>query len=257
MCGRYVIYTAQELFDLRDIVMEAQHRVDEAERRAGETGGPSDIGVSSAELFPTERDASLRVKTGEVFPTDIAPVLVSSDTLLSTPPNETSHTSLDSRNLNNLQPHPMVWGFPQFGGRKGVIFNTRIESAPESAFWRESLAKRRCVIPTNGFFEWQHGGPQDRQRYLFTTPDEPILYLAGIYQNYSSAAPGDGPQAARAVALVNRRFSIMTTAPNASISDVHNRMPIVLRACELDEWLCGDPLAFLDRNHIDLLRHAS
>jgi len=228
MCGRYVIYTAQELFDLRDIVREAQRRVDDAEKRADGD------------------NVSLRVKTGEIFPTDIAPVLML--------PQETHRASLDIR---DLQSHPMVWGFPQFGGRKGVIFNTRIESAAESSFWRESLAQRRCVIPTNGFFEWQHGGPQDRQRYLFTLPDQPMLYLAGIYQDSASAAPGDSPQAARAVALLNRRFSIMTTAPNASISDVHNRMPVIVRPSELDEWLCGDPRAFADRNHIDLMRLAS
>ena len=276
MCGRYVIYTAEELVDLRDIVEEAQRRADAAGEQAGSVqsgsaqalSGSAQAHSSGAQLrlqfgsaqaqfdnvqaqpqpdnatAPLFEQASiLRVKTGEIFPTDIAPVLVS-------PAGASPDACV-------LEAQPMLWGFPQLGGRKGVIFNTRLEQAAESSFWRDSLIRRRCVVPMSGFYEWQHGGPLDRQRYLFTRENESLLYLAGIYQGAASAAPGDSPQSARTLELLHHRFSIMTTTPNASISDVHNRMPVVLRPSELEEWLFGDPQAFIDRNHINLLRQAS
>jgi putative SOS response-associated peptidase YedK len=262
MCGRYVIYTAEELVDLRDIVEEAQRRADAAGEQVGSaqagnaqahsSGAQLRLQFDNAQAQPQPDNATaplfeqasiLRVKTGEIFPTDIAPVLVSS---AGASPGDCV-----------FEAQPMLWGFPQLGGRKGVIFNTRLEQAAESPFWRDSLIRRRCVVPMSGFYAWQHGGPLDRQRYLFTRENEPLLYLAGIYQGAASAAPGDSPQSARMLELLHHRFSIMTTTPNASISDVHNRMPVVLRPSELEEWLFGDPQAFIDRNHINLLRQAT
>ena len=230
MCGRYVIYTADELIDLHDIVEEAQRRADAIQGAAGSAAdgaaGSEGEGRASAQMPPSK---PLLVKTGEIFPTNIAPVLI---------PRVDTDTKLTP---HLLESHPMVWGFPQFGGKKGVVFNTRLETASEKHYWRDSLIRRRCVVPMSGFFEWQHGGPYDKQRYLFNLPDEPILYLAGVYKALPAAD----------VVLADR-FSIMTTAPNASIREIHNRMPVVLRSDEIAQWLCEDPFAFIDRSGIAL-----
>ena len=97
-------------------------------------------------LFPDENEEIRRileeidaqygpeaVKTGEIFPTNPAPVLLPQG--------------------DGLQPCPMVWGFPKFGG-KGVIINSRGETAAEKRMFRSSLLQRRCAIPTTGFYEW-------------------------------------------------------------------------------------------------------
>ena len=302
MCGRYVIYSADELIDLHDIVEEAQRRADAIEKEAkGRTGAAqtgdaqtgaartgaartaaaqtsiaqigdaqtgaaqrsmqhqadfataeAQVGVQLQADFATaeaqvgvqlqadftgggikvqsQAGKLLKVKTGEIFPTNIAPILIS-------PEHRTPSPSL----CNTLEAHPMIWGYPQFDGKKGVVINTRLEAAGEKPFWRDSLMQRRCVVPTSGFFEWQHGGPFDKQRYLFDLPDEPILYLAGIYKAFPAAG-----------VMLAERFSILTTAPNNSIRAVHDRMPVVLRSDELAEWLYGDPLAFIDRSGIEL-----
>ena len=244
LCGRYVIYTADELIDLHDIVEEAQRRADavqgEAQRRA--------------DAAQASHGKPLLVQTGEIFPTNIAPVLIPSidaGTELTPHPLESHPVGrhplesqpLESQPLESqpLESHPMIWGYPQFGDRKGVVFNTRLETANEKQYWRDSLVKRRCVVPMSGFFEWQHGGPSDRQRYLFDLPDEPVLYLAGIYKAFS--VPD---------AVLANRFSIMTTAPNDSMSGVHNRMPVVLLSNEIAQWLYGDPFGFIDRSEINL-----
>jgi putative SOS response-associated peptidase YedK len=167
----------------------------------------------------------------------------------------------------------MVWGYPGFDERRSAIFNTRIEQAAQRPMWRESFALRRCVVPTSGFYEWRRGdsrggranqqadpranqrvNPRGREKLLFTVQDEPILYLAGIYRSFGAPAETDSLAVVQAVSALHNRFSIMTTAANSSISDVHDRMPVVLRQNELEEWLFDEPRAFTARPNIKLQR---
>ena len=137
-------------------------------------------------------------KTGEVFPTDKAPILI--------------------QQSGAITPQAVVWGFPGFRG-KGVIINARAETMPEKPLFRRSLTAMRCVIPSSGFFEWNHTGP--KTKYQFNLPGSGGLYMAGLYQDFGG----------------ERRFVIITTAANKSMIEVHNRMPVVLGSAERDAWL--------------------
>ena len=137
-------------------------------------------------------------KTGEVFPTDKAPVLIEQS--------------------GGITPEAVAWGFPEFRG-KGVIINARAETVPEKPMFRRSLATMRCVIPSSGFFEWTHSGP--KTKYRFNLPGAGVLYMAGLYQDFGG----------------ERRFVIITTVANDSMVEVHNRMPVVLQGTERDAWL--------------------
>ena len=139
-------------------------------------------------------------KTGEVFPTEKAPVLIEQS--------------------GGITPEAVAWGFPEFRG-KGVIINARAETVPEKPMFRNCLLGRRCVIPSSGFFEWSHSGP--KTKYRFNLPESGALYMAGLYQDFGG----------------ERRFVIITTAANSSMTEVHNRMPIVLQGTERDDWLCS------------------
>lgn len=113
------------------------------------------------------------------------------------------------------------WGLP---GRNGhLIINARAESVTQKAMFRRSIAGRRCVIPATAFYEWD----SSHRPYLFTVPGSP-LWLAGIYD---------------CVEDVNC-FVILTTAPNASVSKIHDRMPLTLLRDEIRPWLT-DPEAAL------------
>lgn len=94
------------------------------------------------------------VKTGEIFPTDMAPVL--------------------RLEADEVGPAAMAWGFPRWDGR-GVIFNARAESALDKPMFRQALLASRVAVPTTGYYEWH-----DRVKYLFTEPGSPTLYLAGF-----------------------------------------------------------------------------
>lgn len=144
------------------------------------------------------------VKRGEIFPTNQAPIL-----------------QLEN---NKIMPELSTWGFPRFNA-KGVIINARSETADERPMFRKSLHMRRCVVPSTGFFEWS----QDEQKikYQFTMPDQDALYMAGIFNEFQE----------------EKRFVILTTKANLSISDVHNRMPVILPKDKIEDWLMTEEFA--------------
>lgn len=131
MCGRYSLFTDQEIVEINKIVAETGKKYN--------------------------GEISTLMKTGEIFPTNTAPILV--------------------ENGSGVTPDLSVWGFPSFRG-KGVIINARSETAEEKPMFRKCLQDRRCVVPSTGFYEWD----RSKQKYLFRRPGTPVVYLAGIYQ---------------------------------------------------------------------------
>ena len=147
------------------------------------------------------RQPGASLKMGEVFPTNTAPILRGEG--------------------DAILPEAAIWGFPNFRS-KGVLINARAETAGEKKTFRESLETRRCVIPSSGFFEWKQD--ETKQKFLFGLPGSDTLYMAGLYSDYQG----------------ERRFVILTTAPNNSMRDIHNRMPLVLPKEDLPRWVGGD-----------------
>lgn len=135
----------------------------------------------------------------------------------------------------------MAWGY-EVPWKNGPVFNTRIETAlrDDGSMWRESFARRRCLIPAWGFYEShasetvpsaRTGRPVKRQ-YAFERADGAPLLLAGIHDK--------------------GRFSLVTTEPNAAVAPVHNRMPLVLGPGEPALWLTGVYEPLLDRGAVAL-----
>ena len=76
---------------------------------------------------------------------------------------------------------------------------------------------RRCLIPSTGFYEWDG----QKRKYLFTLPREGALYMAGLYDRRGS----------------EECYCILTTAPNASMRPIHDRMPLILTGEQRHRWL--------------------
>lgn len=127
----------------------------------------------------------------------------------------------------------LAWGFPR-DGRPNAVFNTRIETALSQlgldgrGMWANAIARGRCLVPVRAFYE-SHGservpslttGKPVRRQYRFRLPGARAFLLAGVQE--------DG------------WFSIVTTAPNESVSPVHDRMPLVLGPGESSVWLGPD-----------------
>lgn len=149
------------------------------------------------------------MRTGEIFPTNIVPIL-----------------SCDS---SNITPELSIWGFPKFHS-KGVIINSRAETAIEKPTFRKSFLERRCVIPSTGFYEWKQDA--SKQKYRFNLPESENLYMAGIWNEFKD----------------EKRFVILTTAANNSMVDIHNRMPIVLQKEKIEDWILDTDYAMIVLN---------
>lgn len=126
----------------------------------------------------------------------------------------------------NLEPSLLKWGFPHWQG-KGLIFNTRSESALEKKMFRNATENRRCVLPTSGFYEWdKNSGAKKKDKYLLRIPGEPVVAIACIYDSFAD------PLGTRYDA-----FSVLTTDASESVSAIHHRMPVLLRRDELHPWV--------------------
>ena len=196
MCGRYTVFTEdEEMAEMKAIIQEVNHKF----------GGDA-------------------VATGEIFPTNVAPIL-----------------TLDN---NRLAPRPISWGFPRWDG-KGVLINARSESALQKPMFAAPLMTRRCVIPSTGFYEWAYAAQPDLQmsffdadlkpksnaktpkvKFFFRRPNEPMLYMAGMINTFTD---NEGNQ--------KDAFIILTTAATSYMAQFHNRMPVILQRSECEDWI--------------------
>ena len=119
---------------------------------------------------------------------------------------------------NKIAPMPMLWGFPKWTG-KGLVINAKSETAAEKPMFRKSMETMRCVIPSTGFFEWTHD--EQKIKYRFRLPNESLLYMAGIYEVVDGLP----------------HFVVLTTVANASMQEVHDRMPVVLKPELANGWI--------------------
>ncbi|GIP61114.1 SOS response-associated peptidase [Paenibacillus woosongensis] len=108
------------------------------------------------------------------------------------------------------------------------MINARAETITEKPSFNRLLSSRRCIIPADGFYEWQQraGG---KQPFRITLKDESIFSFAGLYDIWTNK---DGNKLATC--------TIITTEPNSLMADIHNRMPVILRKEEENEWIDRD-----------------
>ena len=112
------------------------------------------------------------------------------------------------------------------------MINLRAETVREKPSWKSSLTRRRCIIPIDGFYEWQDQGKGRRkQPFYITARDGQPLALAGLWATWHDPAAesdGDGEL---------WTCTILTTAANQLMGSVHHRMPVILPPDAWDAWL--------------------
>ena len=158
------------------------------------------------------------IRTGEIYPTNLAPILIGEE--------------------KKVTPTLSVWGFPKFDD-KGVIINARAETVSEKKMFRGSLADRRCVIPSTGFYEWN----SEKRKFLFRLEDTNTLYMAGLYTYYND----------------EMRYVVLTTEANESMKEIHNRMPVIIPKNEISTWIMHPQATqdFLHRAPPQLIKEAT
>jgi putative SOS response-associated peptidase YedK len=128
------------------------------------------------------------------------------------------------------------WGLiPPWADDPGIgsrMINARSETAPGKPSFRRAFRERRCLIPADGFYEWQRTNGAKQPYYIHMEDGRPFAF-AGLWESWSKGGEGE-----------IRTCTILTTGANALVGEVHDRMPVILAHDAYDVWL--DPASERD-----------
>ncbi|MGX7163588.1 SOS response-associated peptidase [Enterococcus massiliensis] len=109
------------------------------------------------------------------------------------------------------------WGFEGF--RKGqLLINARSETVEEKKTFAKHFRENRCVFPMSGFYEWK-----EKEKFFFSKGE--TLYVAGFYRIHKKEAGFE------------TESIILTTEANASVEQIHDRMPLVIEEEQINQWI--------------------
>jgi putative SOS response-associated peptidase YedK len=127
----------------------------------------------------------------------------------------------------------MKWGLiPSWAKDPKIGYSTanaRGETVDTKPAFRSAFKSRRCIIPASGFYEWKHvgeGKQMEKLPYYFTVAGEEMFGFAGLYETWKDT---------EGVEL--KTYTIITTEPNTLMVPVHDRMPVILKPENEEEWL--------------------
>lgn len=138
----------------------------------------------------------------------------------------------------------MRWGLiPAWAKDRSIgakMINARSETAATSGAFKTSLAKRRCLLPADGWYEWRRevpapagaGGKIRKQAYFTTSPDGTSLAMAGLWTVWRDPKVKDGPPIVSA--------AVLTTESQGQLVDIHDRMPLLMTPDQWAAWLDPD-----------------
>jgi putative SOS response-associated peptidase YedK len=136
----------------------------------------------------------------------------------------------------------MRWGLLPFwtarpGAKPPLMINARVESVEGKAVFRDALARKRCLVPADGFFEWKRAGKGAAAEPMYFHPERAhLVAFAGLWAR------------AKTDAGELHSFTIITGKPNALVKPIHDRMPVVLEKSAWAAWLDpanADPMSLL------------
>lgn len=129
---------------------------------------------------------------------------------------------------------PLRWGLVPHWTREAKPrprpINAKAETIARAAAFADAYARRRCIVPVDGFFEWR-SSKGARQPYAIGMRDGAPFGLAGIWENWKHPETGEWL----------RTFAIITVSANSLVGQIHDRMPAVLRPQDYERWLGPEP----------------
>jgi putative SOS response-associated peptidase YedK len=125
----------------------------------------------------------------------------------------------------------LKWGLVPAWAKEAEIghrmINARAETLSEKPSFREAFRRRRCIIPASGFYEWQKKGSGAKQPYYFYLKDKDVFGFAGLWEEWLDKETGE----------VLETCTIITTEANQVLEPVHDRMPVILKPEDYEQWL--------------------
>jgi putative SOS response-associated peptidase YedK len=120
------------------------------------------------------------------------------------------------------------------------MINARAESLADKPAYERAFRRHRCLVPAEGFYEWQRRGSRKQPMFIHRRDGEPMAF-AGLWAAWRDANDSDGKWL--------RSCAIVTTNANEALAPLHDRMPVVLEESDWDRWL--DPAS----GDVDALAH--
>jgi len=215
VCGRYTSITEDEIIQVRSILRDISFKLVRDDFLHSNAS-------SNAHGIQSIHNTSANTPTPpEIAPTNRAPVITS--------------------NGNEIAFESARFGFTKWDGN-GVIINARAETVHEKAMFRKHITIGRCVVPASSYFEWKQPDGFDRSnvpsdgeqtgknkkkpkkiKHMIKDKDGNLLFMAGLWREGNNG----------------REFVIITKDPFGDVVDIHDRMPVMLRTDQLEDWLSG------------------
>lgn len=135
----------------------------------------------------------------------------------------------------------------QAGSGRPPPVNARCETIASNGLFKRAYAQRRCLIPIDGYFEWQdiYCNGKDKQPYAIAMKDGAPFALAGIFDIWRDPASGE----------LSRSFCVVTCPPNELMAEIHDRMPVILAPADYARWIGpeADPAELMKPFSSDLM----
>ena len=109
---------------------------------------------------------------------------------------------------------------------KTIHINARAETVATTAAFRDSFARKRCLIPADGFYEWESPARGRTPHWVYRADGHPMVF-AGIWATRLDPDTGEW----------HRTCSIVTTGAEGAVAEIHDRMPVLLNPVAWDPWL--------------------
>jgi putative SOS response-associated peptidase YedK len=139
-------------------------------------------------------------------------------------------------NENPQQLSYLKWGLIPSWAKDSAIgnkmINARAETILEKSSYKTPFKRRRCLVPSDGFYEWKING--DKVPYRIYLKNTKLFAFAGLWERWH-APNGE----------ITDSFTIITTAANHFMKPIHERMPVILKREDEKQWLENDDLTLL------------
>ncbi|RPJ80478.1 MAG: SOS response-associated peptidase [Deltaproteobacteria bacterium] len=156
-------------------------------------------------------------------------------------PRYNSAPSQDLAVISNSNPGELDfyrWGLKPFWAKDKSIgnklINAKAETIAEKPSFKNSLKWRRCLVLSDGFYEWKTMNKKEKIPYRITIGDNNLFAMAGIWGSWKDET-----------GLTINSFAIITTSPNKLMENIHSRMPVILSPNDEKLWLSNDDTTLL------------
>ena len=142
------------------------------------------------------------------------------------------------KNNNNIFVDNLFWSFSYFNKQNNItqfVINARIETIASKYLFKESFIKRKCLIISNGYFEWKKID-NTKQPYFISIPKNELMFFGGIWRQEIKNN------------VKTNVVCIITKEANKDLSKIHSRMPLIMSHNEGLEFLNDDDNKFLENN---------